>query len=80
MRQNHFYLIFLIGFLASISSYLLSRSISGPITQLSIEANKIKDLDFGESPVIHTKIQEIKELSNAITALKTSVQSFSYYS
>lgn len=79
MRQNHFYLIFLIGFLAAVSSYLLSRSISGPITQLSIEANKIKDLDFGESPVIHTKIQEIKELSAAITALKTSVQSFSYY-
>ena len=76
MRQNHFYLIFLIGFLAAVSSYLLSRSISGPIAQLSIEANKIKDLDFGESPVIHTKIQEIKELSAAITALKTSVQSF----
>ena len=78
-RLYNLYLVIFIGLLALISSYLLSRSISGPISKLSIEANKIKELDFGESPVINTKIHEIKELSAAIAALKTSVQSFSYY-
>ena len=79
IRKSNILLLIFIGLLASISSFILAHGISNPIRKLSKEANKIKDLDFGESPIIKSNIKEIQDLNTSIAALKTSIQSFSYY-
>ncbi|MCX7337893.1 MAG: cache domain-containing protein [Alphaproteobacteria bacterium] len=72
-------LLFFIILVRLVFSYRLARRISGPIMQLSDEANKIKDLKFDVKNPVESKIIEIQALSDAIGAMRTSIQAFSYY-
>ena len=65
--------------LSGVVTFLTSRNISKPITILANEANKIKDFNFEGSLVLKTDIIEIQHLYQALTSLKTSIQSFSFY-
>ncbi len=79
VKDANLYFALIITIIAAIAAYMLARSISNPIIQISREARKIKDLEFENTPPIVSKIQEIQDLSDAITALKASIKSFSYY-
>lgn len=78
-RNNTLMYSLVILIVAFILAYRLAHRISRPIMQLAEEAHKIKELNLQGKLVIHSKIREICDLNDAITSLKTTMQSFSYY-
>lgn len=78
-RNNTLLYSLVILFIAFMLAYGLARRISKPIIILAEEAKKIQDLNLNGKISIDSKIKEISELSQAISSLKTTMQSFSYY-
>ncbi|MGL4427033.1 MAG: adenylate/guanylate cyclase domain-containing protein [Alphaproteobacteria bacterium] len=78
-RNQTFLYSLLILSIAFTLAYRLAKNISQPITTLLNEAKKIQNLDFSTKTMITSRIKEISDLSNAISSLKHTVQSFSLY-
>lgn len=78
-RNNTFKYSLIILLVSFILTYRLARRISGPIVALAEEAAKIQELDLNGKINIHSKIHEINDLAHAMSSLKTTMQSFSYY-
>jgi len=65
--------------LALILAMIIARSISQPIKLLSEETKKIKDFHLDDPVEIRSYIKEIQSMSDAISAMKTGLQSFRKY-
>lgn len=65
--------------ISSLLSYRLARRISVPIKRLAKEANNIRDLKLDGKLDIRSHILEIDDLTRAMSSLKNSMESFSYY-
>jgi adenylate cyclase len=70
--------IVIFGF-AILLSIFIARSISQPIKLLAGETKKIKDFHLDDRIEITSYIKEIQSMSNAISAMKTGLQSFRKY-
>jgi adenylate cyclase len=68
-----------IFFIALIVAMIIARSISQPIKLLSEETKKIKDFHLEDPVEIRSYIKEIQSMRDAISAMKTGLQSFRKY-
>lgn len=69
-----FILLIAIGF-----GLLFARNLSKPIEKLTAEVRKIKGFELSGKVDVHTYINEIQTMSNAIQSMKTGLQAFSRY-
>lgn len=78
-RNDTFKISLLVLLVSFFITYRLARRISNPIVMLAEEATKIQELDLMGKINIDSKIHEITDLTRAMSSLKTTMQSFSYY-
>lgn len=78
--RNEAILICLIGLLSSgLIIYILFKLITTPIKELVLETTKIKNFDLDESIKINSSLSEVRELIDAMGAMKVGLQSFRKY-
>ena len=53
---------------------LISRLISGPIKELAVEANKIRDYEFDATINVTSNVREVQELSNSMDTMKGAIR------
>lgn len=78
IRENLFICVGIL-FIALILSMIIARGISRPIKLLSEETRKIKDFHLEDPVEIRSYIKEIQSMSDAISTMKTGLQSFRKY-
>lgn len=76
MQKNEIFLIIFVAFIATFVTFYLSKRISAPIIAVAEETQQLKDFYETEPLDIHSNISEIKMMIDAISAMRTSLQSF----
>jgi adenylate cyclase len=74
-----FIISILVMFLILSFLYFQIQKLSEPITHLSIEADKINNIDLGDPVIVNSKLREIKDLNDSMQRVKVSVSNFSKY-
>lgn len=65
--------------IAIFTAVIISRSISKPIEQLTLETNKIKSFDLESNLEVTSAIKEVQTLSESISAMRRSMRAFKKY-
>lgn len=76
MQKKEILLIIFISFIATFVTFYLSKRISAPIIAVAEETQQLKDFYETEPLDIKSNISEIKMMIDAISAMRTSLQSF----
>lgn len=76
MQRREVFLIVLVALVAVIVTYCLSKRISSPIIAVAEETERLKDFYETEPLEIKSNISEIKKMIEAISAMRSSLQSF----
>lgn len=76
MQKNEIILIIIVAFLATFVTFYLSKRISSPIIAVAEETQQLKEFYDTEPLNIKSNISEIKMMIDAISAMRTSLQSF----
>jgi adenylate cyclase len=79
IEKTSFFIYAIILFLVMCFFYFQILKLSEPIVHFSLEANRIKNLELEDPVSVHSKLQEINELSVSMQQLKTSVSNFSKF-
>ncbi len=74
-----FIISILVMFLILSFLYFQIQKLSEPITHLSIEADKINNIDLGDPVIVNSKLREIRDLNDSMQRVKVSVSNFSKY-
>jgi adenylate cyclase len=76
MQTEEMIVIFFIALLSTFITFYLSKRISAPIIAIAEETQRLKDFNHTEPLEIKSNISEIKKMIEAISAMRTSLQSF----
>lgn len=79
IQKNSLFLAMAILIIALSVAYFQAQKFSEPITELAIEAYRIKDFDLEESSFPKTNLIEINQLSEAMEDMKVSLNNFGKY-
>lgn len=79
IQKNSIYLALMILFIALTIAYFQAQKFSDPISELVVEATKIKNLELEDGIYAKTSIQEINELNTAMEDMKFSLKNISKY-
>ncbi len=76
MQQRVFFFSGLVLLVLLPLSLLVSRKISGSLTQLELESRKIRRRDFSESVLSDSSIKEIHSLTQAFILMKSTIRDY----
>jgi adenylate cyclase len=76
MQQHEVFIILFVAIIATFVTFLLSKRISAPIMAIAEETQRLKEFYETEPLAIKSNITEIKMMIDAITAMRSSLQSF----
>lgn len=76
MQEREVFIIIFVALAAVIVTYCLSKRISSPIIAVAQETQRLKDFYETEPLEIKSNISEIRKMIDAISAMRSSLQSF----
>ncbi|MDR2464011.1 MAG: hypothetical protein LBD36_00110 [Holosporales bacterium] len=76
MQKNEIFIILFVALIATLVTFYLSKRISDPIIAIAKETQRLKEFYDTEPLDIKSNIAEIKMMSDAISAMRSSLQSF----
>ena len=82
LKQTNRELIFIVFAVTALGILLvgfLARMISRPLSQMVVEADKVRQLDLDEGIALRSNITEIKQLGDALGAMKAAIHTFARY-